>query len=137
MIGWFAGFKSNQQRDFPAEPSYDTHPRKSAGLHHAHAAGRTGAGHARGAMLSLRPDTVLLFVGSNNFPTRVRDGPPDLVKSLATEMPARHVKPSRPRASGLLQDHAFHNFSIASKAPLPCSVRLASVMSPHSTTALW
>lgn len=133
----FPDFKSNQQQDFPAETSYDTHPRDSAGLHHAHAAGRTGAGHAHGAMLSLRPDTASLSVGSNTFPTRVRDDPADLVKTLAAEMLARHVKPSRLRASGLLQDHAFHNFSIASKAPLPCSVRLASVMSPHCTTALW
>ena len=35
--------------------------------------GRSGAGKARGGMLSLRPDMASLSVGSNNFPTRVRE----------------------------------------------------------------
>ena len=45
--------------------------------------GRSGAGETRGAMLSLRPDMASLSVGSNNFPTRVYENPPDLVDWLA------------------------------------------------------
>jgi uncharacterized protein (DUF849 family) len=55
--------------------------------------GRSGAGKARGAMLSLRPDMASLSVGSNNFPTRVYENPPDLVDWLAGEMIAHGVKP--------------------------------------------
>lgn len=55
--------------------------------------GRSGAGQARGAMLSLSPDMASLAVGSNNFPTRVYDNPPDLVDWLAEEMRAHGVRP--------------------------------------------
>ena len=55
--------------------------------------GRSGAGRARGAMLGLRPDMASLAVGSNNFPTRVYENPPDLVDWLAAEMLAHGVKP--------------------------------------------
>jgi 3-keto-5-aminohexanoate cleavage enzyme len=55
--------------------------------------GRSGAGQARGAMLGLRPDMASLAVGSNNFPTRVYENPPDLVDWLAAEMLAHDVKP--------------------------------------------
>ncbi|MDE3080331.1 MAG: 3-keto-5-aminohexanoate cleavage protein, partial [Paracoccaceae bacterium] len=55
--------------------------------------GRSGAGQARGGMLPLRPDMASLSVGSNNFPTRVYDNPPDLVDWLASEMLAYDVKP--------------------------------------------
>jgi 3-keto-5-aminohexanoate cleavage enzyme len=55
--------------------------------------GRSGAGRARGGMLSLRPDMASLSVGSNNFPTRVYENPPDLVDWLAAEMRAHAVKP--------------------------------------------
>lgn len=55
--------------------------------------GRSGAGRARGAMLALRPDMASLAVGSNNFPTRVYENPPDLVDWLAAEMLAHGVKP--------------------------------------------
>lgn len=55
--------------------------------------GRSGAGKARGAMLPLRPDMASLAVGSNNFPTRVYENPPDLVDWLAAEMLAYDVKP--------------------------------------------
>ena len=48
--------------------------------------GRSGAGQARGGMLPLRPDMASLSVGSNNFPTRVYENPPDLVEWLAQEM---------------------------------------------------
>lgn len=55
--------------------------------------GRSGAGEARGAMLSLAPDMASLSVGSNNFPTRVYENPPDLVDWLASEMVTYGVKP--------------------------------------------
>ncbi|MGB0506085.1 MAG: 3-keto-5-aminohexanoate cleavage protein [Pikeienuella sp.] len=48
--------------------------------------GRSGAGKTRGGMLPLRPDMASLSVGSNNFPTRVYENPPDLVAWLASEM---------------------------------------------------
>lgn len=55
--------------------------------------GRSGAGQTRGGMLPLRPDMASLSVGSNNFPTRVYENPPDLVDWLAGEMLAYNVKP--------------------------------------------
>jgi 3-keto-5-aminohexanoate cleavage enzyme len=55
--------------------------------------GRSGAGQARGGMLPLRPDMASLSVGSNNFPTRVYENPPDLVDWLASEMVTYGVKP--------------------------------------------
>ncbi|MFZ7091742.1 3-keto-5-aminohexanoate cleavage protein [Primorskyibacter sp. 2E233] len=55
--------------------------------------GRSGAGQARGGMLPLRPDMASLSVGSNNFPTRVYQNPPDLVDWLASEMRTYEVKP--------------------------------------------
>ncbi len=55
--------------------------------------GRSGAGRARGGMLPLRPDMASLSVGSNNFPTRVYENPPDLVDWLASEMLRYDVKP--------------------------------------------
>lgn len=55
--------------------------------------GRSGAGQARGGMLPLRPDMASLSVGSNNFPTRVYENPPDLVAWLSSEMLKYDVKP--------------------------------------------
>jgi uncharacterized protein (DUF849 family) len=55
--------------------------------------GRSGAGRTRGGMLSLQPDMASLAVGSNNFPGRVYENPPDLVDWLAAEMLAHGVKP--------------------------------------------
>jgi uncharacterized protein (DUF849 family) len=55
--------------------------------------GRSGAGAARGGMLPLRPDMASLSVGSNNFPTRVYENPPDLVAWLSSEMLKYDVKP--------------------------------------------
>ncbi len=55
--------------------------------------GRAAAGHARGGMLPLRPDMASLSVGSNNFPTRVYENPPDLVDWLASEMRTYQIKP--------------------------------------------
>ena len=55
--------------------------------------GRSGAGRERGGMLPLAPDMASLSVGSNNFPTRVYENPPDLVDWLAAEMQTHGVKP--------------------------------------------
>ncbi|MEO1491852.1 MAG: 3-keto-5-aminohexanoate cleavage protein [Pseudomonadota bacterium] len=55
--------------------------------------GRSGAGQERGGMLPLAPDMASLSVGSNNFPTRVYENPPDLVAWLASEMRTHKVKP--------------------------------------------
>ena len=55
--------------------------------------GRSGAGKERGGMLPLRPDMASLSVGSNNFPTRVYENPPDLVDWLAAEMIRHDVTP--------------------------------------------
>lgn len=55
--------------------------------------GRSGAGLERGGMLSLRPDMASLTVGSNNFPTRVYENPPQLVEWLASEMLTHEIKP--------------------------------------------
>ena len=55
--------------------------------------GRSGAGSERGGMLPLRPDMASLTVGSNNFPTRVYENPPDLVDWLASEMCKYEVMP--------------------------------------------
>ena len=55
--------------------------------------GRSGSGTARGGMLPLKPDMASLTVGSNNFPTRVYENPPDLVDWLAAEMLKHDIKP--------------------------------------------
>ena len=55
--------------------------------------GRSGAGQARGGMLPLGPAMASLSVGSNNFPNRVYENPPDLVDWLAAEMREHDVKP--------------------------------------------
>ncbi len=55
--------------------------------------GRSGAGDERGGMLPLRPDMASLAVGSNNFPTRVYENPPDLIDWLASEMHTYQVTP--------------------------------------------
>jgi uncharacterized protein (DUF849 family) len=55
--------------------------------------GRSGAGTERGGMLPLATDMASLSVGSNNFPTRVYENPPDLVNWLASEMNKYRVTP--------------------------------------------
>lgn len=55
--------------------------------------GRSGAGTSRGGMLPLAPDMASLSVGSNNFPTRVYENPPDLVDWLAAEMRKYNIRP--------------------------------------------
>jgi 3-keto-5-aminohexanoate cleavage enzyme len=94
--------------------------------------GRSGAGHARGGMLSLRPDMASLSVGSNNFPTRVYENPPDLVDWLASEMLKYRVKPeiecfdlshivqaTRMQADGRLAGPLYIQFVMGVKNAMP------------------
>jgi uncharacterized protein (DUF849 family) len=55
--------------------------------------GRSGTGHERGAMLSLKPDMASLATGSVNFPKRVYENSPELVDWLAAEMLKYGIKP--------------------------------------------
>jgi uncharacterized protein (DUF849 family) len=94
--------------------------------------GRSGAGHARGGMLPLRPDMASLTVGSNNFPTRVYENPPDLVDWLAGEMIAHDVKPeieafdlshifqaARMHADGRIRERPYVQFVMGVKNSMP------------------
>jgi uncharacterized protein (DUF849 family) len=77
--------------------------------------GRSGAGAARGGMLPLRPDMASLAVGSNNFPTRVYENPPDLVDWLASEMIVHDVKPE---IEAFDLSHIFKTKEMADKGQL-------------------
>ena len=76
--------------------------------------GRSGAGTERGGMLPLRPDMASLSVGSNNFPTRVYENPPDLVAWLAGEMTKYDVTPEIEAfdLSHILQAIALHDAGV-------------------------
>ncbi|WP_116133311.1 3-keto-5-aminohexanoate cleavage protein [Tropicimonas sp. IMCC34043] len=94
--------------------------------------GRSGAGQARGGMLPLRPDMASLSVGSNNFPTRVYENPPDLVDWLAAEMVTCGVKPeieafdlshifqaAQMHADGRIPDTPYVQFVMGVKNAMP------------------
>ena len=94
--------------------------------------GRSGAGRERGGMLPLRPDMASLTVGSNNFPTRVYENPPDLVDWLAAEMLEHGVKPeveafdlshifqaARMQADGRLEGPLYVQFVMGVKNAMP------------------
>jgi uncharacterized protein (DUF849 family) len=55
--------------------------------------GRSGVGSERGGMLHHRPDMASLSTGSVNFPTRVYENAPDLIRELADKMLHYDVKP--------------------------------------------
>jgi uncharacterized protein (DUF849 family) len=55
--------------------------------------GRSGVGSERGGMLHHRPDMASLATGSCNFPTRVYENSPDLIRELAGKMNQYGVKP--------------------------------------------
>jgi uncharacterized protein (DUF849 family) len=55
--------------------------------------GRSGVGSERGGMLHHRPDMASLSTGSVNFPTRVYENSPDLIRELAGKMMQYGVKP--------------------------------------------
>jgi 3-keto-5-aminohexanoate cleavage enzyme len=94
--------------------------------------GRSGAGAERGGMLPLRPDMASLTVGSNNFPTRVYENPPDLVDWLAGEMRTHDIKPeieafdlshifqaAKMQADGRLRPDAYVQFVMGVKNAMP------------------
>lgn len=78
--------------------------------------GRSGAGQTRGGMLSLQPEMASLSVGSNNFPTRVYENPPDLVDWLSSEMKKYQVTPEI-EAFDLSHIHQAVALSRAGKLP--------------------
>lgn len=99
--------------------------------------GRSGAGQARGGMLPLRPDMASLSVGSNNFPTRVYENPPDLVDWLASEMLRHDVKPeieafdlshvvqaARMQGDGRLKGPLYVQFVMGVKNAMPADERI-------------
>jgi uncharacterized protein (DUF849 family) len=55
--------------------------------------GRSGVGSERGGMLHHRPDMASLSTGSVNFPTRIYENSPDLIRELAGKMMQHGVKP--------------------------------------------
>jgi uncharacterized protein (DUF849 family) len=87
--------------------------------------GRSGAGAARGGMLPLRPDMASLSVGSNNFPTRVYENPPDLVDWLAAEMKTHAV---RPEIECFDLSHIFQAAKMVEDGRLPGNVHVQFVM---------
>jgi uncharacterized protein (DUF849 family) len=78
--------------------------------------GRSGAGRERGGMLALKPDMASLTVGSNNFPTKVYENPPDLVDWLAAEMRSHEV---RPEIEAFDLSHIFQAKEMARAGKLP------------------
>ncbi|MES2550043.1 MAG: 3-keto-5-aminohexanoate cleavage protein, partial [Pseudomonadota bacterium] len=93
---------------------------------------RASLAQARGGMLPLRPDMASLSVGSNNFPTRVYENPPDLVDWLASEMLAYDIKPeiecfdlshihqaAAMQADGRLKAPAYVQFVMGVKNAMP------------------
>lgn len=99
--------------------------------------GRSGAGQARGGMLPLRPDMASLTTGSNNFPTRVYENPPDLVDWLAAEMLRFEIKPeiecfdlshivqaATMRKDGRLKGPLYVQFVMGVKNAMPADERI-------------
>ncbi len=87
--------------------------------------GRSGSGTERGAMLPLRPDMASLTVGSNNFPTRVNENPPDLVDWLAGEMLKYNIKPE---IEAFDLSHIFQAAKLASIGKLKSPLYVQFVM---------
>lgn len=94
--------------------------------------GRSGAGQERGGMLPLSPDMASLTVGSNNFPNRIYENPPDLVDFLAAEMKQYEIKPeveafdlshihqaAAMRADGRLNSPLYVQFVMGVKNAMP------------------
>ncbi len=55
--------------------------------------GRSGQGAERGGMLHHRPDMASLATGSCNFPLRIYENPPELIRELARKMLDYDIKP--------------------------------------------
>jgi len=116
--------------------------------------GRSGAGQERGGMLSLRPDMASLSVGSNNFPTRVYENPPQLVSWLAAEMVKYEVMPEieafdlshilkaiEMEQAGLIHNRLYIQFVMGVKNAMPADKTVfdfyAKVMADRAPSAPW
>ncbi|KPQ05199.1 MAG: hypothetical protein HLUCCA12_15720 [Rhodobacteraceae bacterium HLUCCA12] len=116
--------------------------------------GRSGAGQARGGMLPLRPDMASLTVGSNNFPTRVYENPPDLVDWLAAEMHKYDIMPeieafdlshivqaARMAGDGRLRRPLYVQFVMGVKNAMPADERIFDIyietLNRFAPDALW
>lgn len=116
--------------------------------------GRSGAGQARGGMLSLRPDMASLSVGSNNFPTRVYENPPALVEWLASEMVKYQVLPEveafdlshvlhaiQMSANGALYGNLYVQFVMGVKNAMPADKEVfdfyVNIMKTRAPNAQW
>ena len=88
-------------------------------------------------MLPLRPDMASLSVGSNSFPTRVYENPPDLVAWLSTEMRKYEITPEveafdlshilqaiRMQSEGLLFGQLYVQFVMGVKNAMPADKRV-------------
>ncbi len=93
--------------------------------------GRSGAGQERGEMLPIRPDMASLAVGSNNFPTRVYDNPPDLVDWLAAEMRKYDIKPE---IEAFDMSHIFQAVKMAEDGRLQGPLYIQFVMGIRNAT---
>ncbi|MCW8842473.1 MAG: 3-keto-5-aminohexanoate cleavage protein [Rhodobacteraceae bacterium] len=116
--------------------------------------GRSGAGEARGGMLPLRPDMASLSVGSNNFPTRVYENPPDLVAWLASQMQTYEITPEieafdlshilqaiRLHGEGKLFGRLYVQFVMGVKNAMPCDKEVfdfyVHMMKTRAPEAAW
>ncbi|MBW4708947.1 3-keto-5-aminohexanoate cleavage protein [Roseobacter sp. YSTF-M11] len=116
--------------------------------------GRSGAGTARGGMLPLRPDMASLSVGSNNFPTRVYENPPDLVEWLSGEMRTYEVTPEieafdlshilhaiKMHAAGKLHGRLYVQFVMGVKNAMPADKEVfdfyVETMKSRAPDAAW
>lgn len=116
--------------------------------------GRSGAGQERGGMLSLRPDMASLSVGSNNFPTRVYENPPQLVSWLAAEMMKYEVMPEieafdlshilkaiEMEQAGLIHNRLYLQFVMGVKNAMPADKTVfdfyAKMMADRAPNAPW
>lgn len=97
---------------------------------------RSGTGKERGGILSLKPDMASLTAGSNTFPARVYENPPNLVAWRTDEMRANGVKPEIGACDlrrilqaaclhdeGLMAETLYVQFVMGAKNALPAPAR--------------
>jgi 3-keto-5-aminohexanoate cleavage enzyme len=95
--------------------------------------GRSGVGTERGGMLHHRPDMASLSTGSCNFPLRIYENHPDLIKELASKMIQYDIKPEieafdvsmmyqavMMSEAGMLKKPLHVQFVLGVKNALPC-----------------
>lgn len=95
--------------------------------------GRSGTGSERGGMLHHRPDMASLSTGSCNFPLRIYENHPDLIKELASKMIQYDIKPEIEAfdvsmmyqavlmsEAGMLKKPLHVQFVLGVKNALPC-----------------